>query len=58
MHGVRETEQRNGEKNNTTEKRKKTTLQRKKNREESHSNFTPLTFEEEKSLQSKKLIIL
>ena len=45
MNGVRETEQRNGEKN------KKTT---QKNRRV--SNFTPLTDEkEEKSLQSKKL---
>jgi hypothetical protein len=44
MHGVRETEQRNGEK----------TTQKKKNRRVS-SNFTPLTEKEEKSLQSKKL---
>ena len=51
MHGVRETEQRNREKNNTTERKKQ--LKKKKNRRV--SNFTPLTEKEEKSLQSKKL---
>ena len=52
MHGVRETEQRNGEKNNTKQREKKNNSKKKKTEE---SQILLLTEKEEKSLQSKKL---